>query len=249
MTVEIRGEVPHPGRYALEAGSTLSSLILLAGGYADDAWLPGAALLRWSEKARQASELEGIARRLESASRSAGTGEEGSDPISEMAASLRILSPSGRVPVRLSHLRLMINGPEDLPLADGDSLRIPPPPTTIRVLGAVRAPGEYPASAGAGLSEVSAAAGGLLPGADRKGAILLKADGTAWPLSEGWIVWNRDAGRWELSLFRRDRPRIEAGDTIFVPRDPGRGKWPGGIEDYRRTIQRILELVGPEGWR
>lgn len=235
----IRGEVARPGAYELREGETLSSLILRAGGYADNAWLPGAVLLRKSERARQAEELAGIVKRLEAAAR-----EPQRDRMRQFADSVRHLAPAGRVPVRLSLVRLMIRSPQDLPLEDGDDLFIPSTPRTVRAQGAVRDPGDHPASPGARLPDIVAAAGGFLPEADRDGTILLKADGTARMQSEGWAVWNEALGRWELSLFRKDRPRIEAGDTLFVPRDPGRSGWTGGIEDYRRTLARILEITG-----
>jgi len=243
--VQIRGEISRPGAYELRKGETLSSLILRAGGYADNAWLPGAVLLRKTERARQEEELAGIVKRLEAAVREDGPWEPQHDRMRRFADSVRHLAPSGRVPVRLSLVRLMIHSPQDLPLEDGDDLFLPSAPRTVRVLGALRDPGEYPASPGARLPEIVAAAGGFLPEADRDGTILLKADGTAGRLSEGWAAWNEALGRWELSLFRKNRPRIEAGDTLFVPRDPGRSGWTGGIEDYRRMLARILEIAGP----
>lgn len=243
-TASIEGEVARPGVYPIREGDTLSSLILAAGGTTDKAWLPGAVLVRPSEKARQAEELNAIARRLAAAIRSAGPGDAGSDAMRRFLDALSTLAPSGRIPIRLLHPRLLINAPEDLPIRDGDILRIPAAPRTVRVLGAVRRPGEVEAPAGVRPAGLAASAGGFLPDADRDGAILLSADGTARLLSEGWVVWNEAAGRWELSRFRRNRPRIEPGDTVFIPRDPGRIPWPGGIEDYRKTMARILEITG-----
>ncbi len=237
---EIRGEIARPGTYELGEGETLSSLILRAGGYTDNAWLPGAVLTRTARKSRQAEELAGIEQRLEMAARSAPSEEAEPGSARRLLDALRDLFPPGRVPVRLSHPRLMIHSPEDLPLEDGDTLFIPIAPRTVRVAGAVRAPGEVPASPGARLSLVAESAGGFLPEADRGGAILRKADGTARMLSEPPIVWSETAERWELSAFRKDRPRIEAGDAIFVPREPGKTPWPGGVDEYRRTILRIL---------
>lgn len=243
-TAGIRGEVERPGAYELREGGTLSSLILRAGGYTDSAWLPGAILTRTAEKSRQAEELAGIVGRLEAAVREAGPGDAEPGPMRRFLDALRNLSPSGRVPVRLSHPRLMINSPDDLALEEGDELFLPPAPRTVRVTGAVRNPGDYPAPPGARLAEIAASAGGFLPEADADGTILLKADGTARWTAEPWIVWNDDAGRWELSAFRKDRPRIEAGDTIFVPKRIGPIRWPGGIDDWRRTTMRILLLTG-----
>lgn len=245
----IRGEVAHPGAYPLREGETLSSLILAAGGFTDDAWLPGAVLLRPSEKARQAEELDTIAKRLSAAIRAVGPADAGSDAMRRFLDALSTLAPSGRIPIRLSHPRLLINAPEDLPLRDGDILHVPAAPRTVRVLGAVRRPGEVEAPAGVRLAVLAASAGGFLPDADRDGAILLAADGRARLLSVGWVAWNGAENRWELSWFRNDRPRIGPGDTLFLPRDPGRIPWPGGIEDYRKTMVRILEITGAgAGW-
>jgi hypothetical protein len=81
ITVSVEGAVRRPGSYTLPHAATLSTLIVAAGGYTDNADLAGATLLR----------------------------ENGA-----------------RVPAPLSHPRLLKGSPADLPLEDGDTLRIPP---------------------------------------------------------------------------------------------------------------------------
>ncbi|RJP18049.1 MAG: hypothetical protein C4529_13350 [Deltaproteobacteria bacterium] len=78
VTVSVEGEVRHPGSYTLPHDATLSTLIVAAGGYTDNADLSGATLLRKSV-----------------------------------------------IAVELSHPRLMKNSPLDVPLEDGDTLRVP----------------------------------------------------------------------------------------------------------------------------
>jgi hypothetical protein len=80
VTVTVEGEVRRPGSYTLPHDATLSTLIVAAGGYTDNADLAGATLSR------------------------------------EYA-------PAIAVP--LSHPRLLKGSPGDLPLEDGDTLRIP----------------------------------------------------------------------------------------------------------------------------
>src|SRR5512147_2267826 len=80
VTVTVEGEIRRPGSYTLPHGATLSTLILAAGGYTDNADLSEAPLVR----------------------------ENGV-----------------RLPAPLSHPRLLKGSPADLPLADGDTLRIP----------------------------------------------------------------------------------------------------------------------------
>lgn len=81
VTVTVEGEVRRPGGYTLPHDATLSTLIVAAGGYTDNADLAAAALTRDYTK-------------------------------------------TALVP--LSHPRLLKGSPADLPLEDGDMLRIPP---------------------------------------------------------------------------------------------------------------------------
>ncbi|HEX7522762.1 MAG TPA: SLBB domain-containing protein, partial [Candidatus Deferrimicrobium sp.] len=80
VTVTVEGEVRRPGSYTLPRGATLSTLIVAAGGYTDNADLAAATLKRESAKT---------------------------------------------VAAPLSHPRLLKGSPADLPLTDGDTLRIP----------------------------------------------------------------------------------------------------------------------------
>ncbi|MHB1013094.1 MAG: YjbH domain-containing protein [Desulfobacteria bacterium] len=80
VTVTVEGEVRRPGTYTLPHDATLSTLIVAAGGYTDNADLAGATLKR-----------------------------EYASPVA----------------APLSHPRLLKGSPADLPLADGDTLRIP----------------------------------------------------------------------------------------------------------------------------
>ncbi|MHB1025914.1 MAG: YjbH domain-containing protein [Desulfobacteria bacterium] len=80
VTVTAEGEVRRPGSYTLPHDATLSTLIVAAGGYTDNADLAAATLKR-----------------------------EYGKPVA----------------APLSHPRLLKGSPADLPLADGDTLRIP----------------------------------------------------------------------------------------------------------------------------
>ncbi len=80
VTATVEGEVRLPGSYTLPHGATLSTLVVAAGGYTDNADLAAATLTRESAK-----------------------------PVA----------------APLSHPRLLKGSPADLPLTDGDTLRIP----------------------------------------------------------------------------------------------------------------------------
>jgi hypothetical protein len=98
VEVTVEGEVRTPGSHTLPHDATLSTLIAAAGGYTDNADLPGATLLRGSSV----------------------------------------------IPVELSHPRLMKNGPQDLPLEEGDTLRIPSLVANASARPTARKPSEEP---------------------------------------------------------------------------------------------------------
>ncbi len=237
----VLGEVRRPGAYVLPAGGKLSDLIGMAGGYADNAYLRGAALVRRSARESQKKQLEELAARLEA---EGGDRPEDRARKSEAAAALRAMSPRGRIPVRLSHPRLLKGKADDLALEDGDVLAVPARPDRVVVSGAVRSPGGaiLPHSGTPDYAASIAAAGGYAEGADRSRVYLLAADGTAVLLRRGWIRWNPAKSRWEIPAFSSPPEPIEPGDTIVVPRVPE--NWAKGIRDLPEILLRISVLAG-----
>lgn len=243
-TVTVRGAVRLPGAYEPSAGETLSSLLERAGGFTDNAFLRGAVLTRESVRAQQARELREILSTIR-----ARVADAPGDPAARQAFldSLENLSPLGRVPVRLSHPRLMKHTADDIRLEAGDDLFVPETVGTVRVTGAVRADGEFPATPGKRYLDYVAMAGGFAEGADRRGTFLLAADGTAAMLYEPWIRWNPSDDRLEFSAFRKDRPSIGGGDAVVVPDGRAAAPWLAAIGDYRELLIRIAVLSGMAG--
>ncbi len=240
LNATVLGEVMRPGTYALAAGDKLSALIMKAGGYADNAYLRGAVLTRRSARDLQKHQLEELAVALEA---EGGDRPEDRARKSEATASLRAMSPGGRIPVRLAHPRLLRGKADDLTLEDGDVLTIPARSDRVAVSGAVRSPeGAIPYSGKPDYAAYIAAAGGYAEGADRSRVYLLAADGTAVLLSRGWIRWNPAKSRWEIPAFSSPPEPIEAGDTIVVPRVPE--KWARKIKDLPAILLRIAVLTG-----
>lgn len=245
-TVTVRGAVRLPGAYELRQGETISSLLVRAGGFTDNASLRGAVLTRESERRRQAWELRELLSGIRASLR-----EAPGDPGEKEAflAGLARLSPQGRVPVRLSHPRLMQQTDQDIRLEPGDDLFVPEEAGTVRVTGAVRAAGEFPAAPGKRYLHYVEAAGGFAAGADRRGAFALRADGSAAPLYEPWIRWNPSEDRLEFAAFRKDRPPIAGGDTIVVPEGLAAAPWLDAVRNYRHLLLRIAVLTGLAGAR
>lgn len=231
-----------PGTYTLPPGATLSTLILAAGGFTDNADLAGATLLRESAREAQGGELRNIVLRVREAS---AERPGGWDAWRDFLDRLEALSPSGRVPAPLSHPRLLKGSPRDLPLEDGDVLRIPAKRGTVTVLGAVREPGRVVPFAGkAGTDEYIRRAGGYTGAADRGHVHLLRPNGAVVLPRSGLLAWNAQASRWEIPALVGGGPAVGPGDTIIVPRKPVPGRQAASVRNLQELLMRVAEITG-----
>ena len=242
VTVSVEGEVRRPGSYTLPHDATLSTLIVAAGGYSDNADLAAATLTRESAREAQSGELQNIVLRL----REAGAERPGGwDAWWEFLDQLGALPPLGRVPTPLSHPRLLKGSPRDLSLEEGDVLRIPRKRDTVTVRGAVREPGRVVPFAGkTGTDEYVRRAGGYADTADRGQAHLMRPNGVVVPLRRGLLAWNADASRWEIPALVGGAPAIGPGDTIIVLRKPVPGSQAASVRNLQELLMRVAELTG-----
>ncbi len=243
IRVEALGGVNRPGTYTLPNGSRFSSLIERAGGYADNAWLPGAVLTRKSLIRARKATVRNLIAEVEAEAIAAG-GDQGA--IREYLVSLFLIEPSGKTKLRLPHIRLLKGSELDLLLEDGDTLDIPTEKPPVNVAGAVRNPCRLP-PAPQGKDDYKAYirnAGGFTEDADRDGVYLLKGDATAVVLSRKWIRWNPERARWEFSAFGGNSMRIEPGDTIVVPRKRSPRSWASGVKNLPDLLMRISAIAG-----
>ena len=242
VTVSVESGVRRPGSYTLPHDATLSTLIVAGGGYSDNADLAAATLTRESAREAQSGELQNIVLRL----REAGAERpEGWDAWREFLDQLGALPPLGRVPAPLSHPRLLKGSPRDLPLEEGDVLRIPRKRDTVTVRGAVREPGRVVPFAGkTGTDEYVRRAGGYADTADRGQAHLMRPNGAVVPLRRGLLAWNADASRWEIPALVGGAPAIGPGDTIIVPRKPVPGSQAASVRNLQELLMRVAELTG-----
>ena len=242
ITVSVEGEVRRPGACTLSPGATLSALILAAGGFTDNADMRGASLARVSARQGQQAELREMAGRLAPEPGAAEAAREAARPVVALLENLRA---SGRVPIRLTHPRLLKNSPRDLPLEEGDVLRIPAKADSVTVAGAVRAAsGAIPFSPKLPLKKYIRRAGGYADDADRNQVFLLRADGTTADLSPGIVTWNPAASRWEVTALAGGPPEIGPGDTIVVPRTPPPGLPPDSSRKLPEILRRAAEIAG-----
>lgn len=239
-TASIGGEVRKPGTYTLPRGSPLSALLLAAGGFTDSAFLRGAVLTRASARKAQESELREMAARV-----AAGAGSDReSGAVRTLVEFLKGLHPAGRVPVKLSLPRLLKGSPADIPLEEGDVLRIPARTGDVGVTGAVQAGSlTVPFEENTSWKGYVAKAGGYADGADRDHVYLLRTDGTTALLSPGFIRWNPAASRWEVTALTGAPPPIGAGDTIVIPRHSPPELPPKVARELPGILMRAAEIT------
>jgi len=251
--VSISGEIYFPGRYVIKKGERLTSILERAGGYKDTAYLRGAVFTRERVREMQQKSLDEMTDRLERELLSAGasvtatalTPEEAEIRKTEIEqkqkfiASLKKLKPTGRMAIRLAHLRLLKGSEFDIELEDSDSLFIPSENRTVNVAGAVFAPGSFIYRSEFDYMDYISQSAGFSRYADTSNVYVLKVDGTAKKLSKNFLSWNPFKSRWEVSAFEEEIKEIEPGDTIVVPEKLERIAWLREIKDITQILFQI----------
>jgi hypothetical protein len=83
-------------------------------------------------------------------------------------------------------------------------------------------------------------AGGYSRYADGDNVFVMKVDGSARKLSNGFMNWSPIRKRWEVAGFNESKGPLEAGDTIVVPERLERAAWLRNLKD----ITQILANAG-----
>lgn len=155
--VRIEGEVKVPGVYQMNAGDTLQSLLVKAGGPTSSAYLFGTAFYRETVRKEQQANLEKAAARLETQLRNeqadavanarAITGADAQVAVAQRQAQLdlakqainrfRQMKPSGRIAFGLTPQERSFAHLPQIKLENGDRLVIPAKPDFVHVFGAV----------------------------------------------------------------------------------------------------------------
>lgn len=255
--VTLSGEFKFPGRYAVHKGEKLSSLIERAGGYTPNAYLRGTVFIRQSVRELQQQGLEEIAKRMEkellvhgsAAASKALSAEEIKAKEVEMVQkqkfvdTLKSLKAQGRMTIRLANLRLLKGSEYDIELEDGDRLHIPQRNNVVNVMGSVMAQASYIYLDQFTYKDYVGMAGGYSRYADESATFVLKVDGSAKKLGKGFIGWNDNQSRWELTAFGEKIKEIEPGDVIVVPEQFERIAWLREIRDITQIIMNTAVVA------
>jgi protein involved in polysaccharide export with SLBB domain len=250
----VGGEVKYPGAYTITRGERLSSVLERAGGYTNFAYLRGALFTRERVKQLQQKSLEELASRLEreliaegaaQASTALSTEEVQAKKLEmeqrgKFIESIRRLKANGRMTIWLAHLRLLKGSEYDIELEEGDSLYIPAENKVVNVVGAVMSNGSFIYNEKWGYEDYVQMAGGYSRHADEDSVFVMKIDGSARKLSNGFMNWSPLRKRWEVAGFNESKGLLEAGDSIVVPERLERTAWLRNLKD----ITQILANAG-----
>jgi polysaccharide biosynthesis/export protein len=227
-SVNVSGEVQHPGTYGIKPGERLSSVLERAGGFLPTAYPPGAVLESPSVRDLQQQSRDKLVEQIRQDAANVkasvtATAQEQADlqqasiqQHQEEIQALEQMPVTGRLVVRIPNdLKYFRNTPEDVELRNGDSILIPKRPDFVLVTGQVYNTNAITYVPGRNAAWYLSQAGGAT-GLANKGAIfVIRAD--------GGVVTGR--GQWWNGSVLSSR--MEPGDTIVVPEKPvgGSSTW------------------------
>jgi protein involved in polysaccharide export with SLBB domain len=221
----------HPGRYGIERGERLSSILKRAGGFSSEGYPYAAILDRAAVREAAAKSREDMVSRIQ---------EQGvTGPRVETMASqrerqqlvnrLKQIQPSGRMLIHISpQVAKWENTIADVEVRPGDSLYIPKKPNFIMVAGQVYNPAAITFSPGKHAGWYLKQAGGPNSLANKKEIFVVRANGT---------VVGRGSGEWWSGSVLS--ATLQPGDTIFVPE-----KGAGSNAIFKNLSQSIQLLSG-----
>jgi polysaccharide export outer membrane protein len=214
--VQVDGEVRFPGRYPIQRGETLRSVVERAGGVTDFAFVRGAVFTRESLKERERQQIDELVRRMQTdlaqvslmaAQEARGDAAQALAVGQQLLENLRNAQPVGRLVIDLDKaLTASANSSSDIMLKDGDRLIVPRITQEVTVIGEVQSPTSHLYSAGLGRNDYIRLSGGTTPRADKGRIYVVRADGSVGGTGNRW--------------FGADE--IQPGDTIVVPLDADR---------------------------
>ena len=210
--ITVTGEVLHPGRYGIQEGERLSSILKRAGGFLPEAYPYGAVLERVQVKELSSKNRDELINKLQSQA-FAGDGTGRPEPISvsrqrqQLIDKLKQIQPNGRLLIHISpEIEKWENTVVDIEVRPADALIIPKRPNFVLVAGQVYSPTAITFAPGRHASWYLRQAGGPTGFASKKDIFVVRANGAVIGKSVGqW--WSGNA----LSTV------LQPGDTVYVP--------------------------------
>jgi polysaccharide biosynthesis/export protein len=242
-TIELRGEVTHPGSYGIRPGERLSSVLLRAGGFQPDAYPYGAVLVRSEvQQLEDKSHTELVERVREQQAGLQLASVRANDPDEKLADEasyqqwqntldgLMNNPPLGRVTIQVSgNIKDWANTPRDITVRAGDVLTIPKKPSFVMVQGQVYNPTAIAYRPGKSAKWYLSQAGGPTNLANRKAIFVVRANGS--------VIGGTRGSSWFLGGALSES--LQPGDTVIVPE-----KALGGPPTWKALFQVVQVVSG-----
>jgi protein involved in polysaccharide export with SLBB domain len=189
-TIQIKGEVAHPGGYGIQPGEHLSSVIARAGGFLPTAYPYGAIFERVELREIEEKNRAELIERIQAEGKEVKLDPEMTDDDKAQAKAavlqykrtvedLENTPPAGRLVIHISSdVRRWANTPADLQMRAGDTIYIPKRAGMVLVDGSVYNPTGITYKPGKDVGWYLKQAGGPTAMANRKGTFVIRADGS-----------------------------------------------------------------------
>jgi protein involved in polysaccharide export with SLBB domain len=184
-TINIDGEVIHPGTYGIQAGERLSSILQRAGGFSSNAYPYGA---RVQVQQLQEETRADLIRRVKGEQAEVQLTPSGDQEDNKQAIILQYQAtleklqhnaPVGRLVVHISSdVKSWANTPKDIQVRAGDSIYVPKKPGIVIVDGSVYNPTAITFKPGQDAGWYLERAGGPTELANKKAVFVVRADGS-----------------------------------------------------------------------
>ncbi|MGC2697173.1 MAG: SLBB domain-containing protein, partial [Candidatus Angelobacter sp.] len=226
--ITVSGEIMHPGRYGIQRGEHLSSILRRAGGFSSEAYPYAALLDRAAVRQATAKSREEMVTKIQEQGFSGSRTEALSSQRErqQLINRLREIQPSGRMLIHITGQIDKWQGTQsDIEVRAGDTLYIPKKPNFVMVAGQVYNPTAITFSPGKHAGWYLKQAGGPTSLAAKKDIFVVRANGT---------VVGRGSGEWWSGSVLGSI--LQAGDTVFVPE---KGAGSGVFKNVAQSIQLL----------
>ncbi|MBV1690035.1 SLBB domain-containing protein [Novosphingobium sp. G106] len=230
--VRLEGEVNRPGNYYVPPSTPLSTVIEMAGGLTQRAFVFGTRFTRETVRTQQRQSYRDAIDQMEqvliTAPLTQDTSFNGGDRQAQLASvrgfleKLRSAEPDGRLVLELSPNETQLPG--NLVLENNDRIVVPPRIDTVGVFGAVYRPASFLLGAGGPkrVQDYIEQAGGTIRAADKGTIFVVRANGEVLSKKRGAL-----------------KARVLPGDIIFVPvRTQGNTFW-AKFKDITQTLFQL----------
>jgi protein involved in polysaccharide export with SLBB domain len=227
--MNVTGEVGHPGRYGIQDGERLSSILKRAGGFREDAYPYGAVLERAQVREIASKNRDELIRKLQNQIVDSPTQRETYSTTrqrNQLIERLKQIQVSGRVVINITpDIKAWENTPADVEVRAGDTLVIPKRPNFILVSGQVYSPTAITYSLGKTAGWYLKRAGGPTDLGNKKEVFVVRANGS--------VVGRTSGDFWSGGVLSTT---LQPGDTVFVPE---RVSGPSKLALYSQAAQVI----------